>query len=407
MSFERLNDVSTVSICLLRFVSTEYEFHDPKMLFRLDLSQYVCLNNLNTSHHILLHSNRLHLIFYSMAKTKITPRDPKGAAARLAAQKAAKDAKTKPKHHPSKIFVTKPNSTKSPLVPARGAVSDDDSDSGVANTTSDSIPLPTLSSNRRKQTQPTQIKRRRDQHTTALREIRRYQRSTKLLTARRPMYRLIRDINKEIGLTKPMRFRSDALEALHAEAENYLVDLMGDSNLCAIHGKRVTLMPKDIHLAMKIRGDYDKYFGNPRFFPDGTDPLRLFRPRSGLRVQGFRDNTPRVFRDTGVNFQHSTKKTTLLRHQDYITDDEDADPDESAKQAAKRRAKEQKEADSDQEDTNYHNDKARQARAQRHSDSVAKWLREKKTRQEERQKLALFAKRTRAILEEDLLQKDK
>lgn len=46
----------------------------------------------------------------------------------------------------------------------------------------------------------------------------------------------------------------DAVEALQAAAESFVVSLMEDANLCAIHGKRVTIMPRDIHLARRIRG---------------------------------------------------------------------------------------------------------------------------------------------------------
>ena len=52
------------------------------------------------------------------------------------------------------------------------------------------------------------------------------------------------------------RFRHDALLALHEAAEAYLVQLFEETNLCAIHGKRVTIMPKDLQLARRIRGDY-------------------------------------------------------------------------------------------------------------------------------------------------------
>lgn len=50
------------------------------------------------------------------------------------------------------------------------------------------------------------------------------------------------------------RWRVDAIEALQTSAEDFLVHLFEDANLCAIHGKRVTIMVKDIHLARRIRG---------------------------------------------------------------------------------------------------------------------------------------------------------
>ena len=50
------------------------------------------------------------------------------------------------------------------------------------------------------------------------------------------------------------RFSHDALLALQEAAEAYLVRILEDANYCAMHAKRVTIMPKDIQLAKKIRG---------------------------------------------------------------------------------------------------------------------------------------------------------
>ena len=52
-----------------------------------------------------------------------------------------------------------------------------------------------------------------------------------------------------------LRFQSQALYALQEATEAYLVGLFEDTNLCAIHAKRVTIMPKDIQLARRIRGE--------------------------------------------------------------------------------------------------------------------------------------------------------
>ena len=54
-----------------------------------------------------------------------------------------------------------------------------------------------------------------------------------------------------------LRFQSSAIAALQEAAEAYLVGLFEDTNLCAIHAKRVTIMPKDIQLARRIRGEID------------------------------------------------------------------------------------------------------------------------------------------------------
>jgi histone H3/H4 len=89
--------------------------------------------------------------------------------------------------------------------------------------------------------------------TVALREIRRYQRSTELLMRKLPFQRLVREIaqNYRSGL----RFQLSSVMALQEAAEAYLVGLFEDANLCAIHAKRVTIMPKDIQLARRIRGE--------------------------------------------------------------------------------------------------------------------------------------------------------
>jgi histone H3 len=89
--------------------------------------------------------------------------------------------------------------------------------------------------------------------TVALREIRRYQKGTELLIRKLPFQRLVREIALEID--DKLRFQSTAVLALQEASEAYLISLFEDTNLCAIHAKRVTIMPKDIHLARRIRGE--------------------------------------------------------------------------------------------------------------------------------------------------------
>jgi histone H3 len=89
--------------------------------------------------------------------------------------------------------------------------------------------------------------------TVALREIRRYQKSTELLIRKLPFQRLVREIAKDF---KPdLRFQSSAVMALQEASEAYLVGVFEDTNLCAIHARRVTIMPKDMQLARRIRGE--------------------------------------------------------------------------------------------------------------------------------------------------------
>ena len=89
--------------------------------------------------------------------------------------------------------------------------------------------------------------------TVAPREIRRYQKSTELLIRKVPFQRLVREIAQDF--TTDLRFQSSAVMALQEASEAYLVGLFEDTNLCAIHAKRVTIMPKDIQLARRIRGE--------------------------------------------------------------------------------------------------------------------------------------------------------
>jgi histone H3 len=89
--------------------------------------------------------------------------------------------------------------------------------------------------------------------TVALREIRRYQKSTELLIRKLPFQRLVREIAQEFKTD--LRFQGSAVLALQEAAEAYLVGLFEDTNLCCIHAKRVTIMPKDIQLARRIRGE--------------------------------------------------------------------------------------------------------------------------------------------------------
>lgn len=98
--------------------------------------------------------------------------------------------------------------------------------------------------------------------TVALREIRRYQKSTDLLMSKLPFGRVVREIASEFVTgyysadqdAAGLRWQSHALLCLQEAAESYLVHLFEDVNLCAIHAKRVTIMQRDMQLARRIRG---------------------------------------------------------------------------------------------------------------------------------------------------------
>ncbi|XP_032067909.1 histone H3-like centromeric protein A isoform X2 [Thamnophis elegans] len=88
----------------------------------------------------------------------------------------------------------------------------------------------------------------------AMLEIRKYQKSTNLLIAKAPFSRLVREICLEYTRGLDMLWQSMALLALQEAAEAFLVHLMEDAYLCTLHAKRVTLHPRDIQLARRIRG---------------------------------------------------------------------------------------------------------------------------------------------------------
>ena len=87
----------------------------------------------------------------------------------------------------------------------------------------------------------------------ALREIRHYQKSSALLIRKLPFQRLVREIAQDFKTD--LRFQSAAILCLQEAAEAYLVGLFEDTNLCAIHARRVTITPKDLQLARRIRGE--------------------------------------------------------------------------------------------------------------------------------------------------------
>jgi histone H3 len=89
--------------------------------------------------------------------------------------------------------------------------------------------------------------------TVALRQIRHYQKSTELLMRKLPFQRLVREIAQDFKMD--LRFQGNAITALQEASEAYIVSLFEDVNLMAIHAKRVTIMPKDLKLAHRIRGD--------------------------------------------------------------------------------------------------------------------------------------------------------
>ncbi|KAE9389620.1 histone-fold-containing protein [Gymnopus androsaceus JB14] len=121
---------------------------------------------------------------------------------------------------------------------------------------------PRRSSNaQQQQDDPPKKNRRFRPGTVALREIRKYQKSTDLLLRKLPFSRLVREIAQDMTTTTngdiyELRWQSSALLALQEATEAFLVHLFEDANLCALHAKRVTIMQRDIQLARRIRGPW-------------------------------------------------------------------------------------------------------------------------------------------------------
>ena len=110
--------------------------------------------------------------------------------------------------------------------------------------------------------------------TVALKEIRKYQKGTELLIRKLPFQRLVREIASYFKTD--LRIQSTAVLALQEAAEAYLVDLFEDSNLCAIHCKRVTVLPRDMQLSMRLRRDpwYWQYRSGESLAPYPTAAIK-------------------------------------------------------------------------------------------------------------------------------------
>lgn len=103
--------------------------------------------------------------------------------------------------------------------------------------------------------------------TVALRQIRKYQKSSDLLIPKARFEGLSRELLPDFK--SDARFATNSVLAQQEACEAYLVGLFENANLCAIHGKRVTILPKDITLARRVRGDILNYPLN-EYTSDGT-----------------------------------------------------------------------------------------------------------------------------------------
>ena len=96
--------------------------------------------------------------------------------------------------------------------------------------------------------------------TVALREIRRYQKSTDLLIRKLPFQRLVRDHAQDIGNVvdpnETFRFTKSSILALQEATEAFVVELFEDANLAAIHAKRLTIQKKDLIFVQRVRNGF-------------------------------------------------------------------------------------------------------------------------------------------------------
>ena len=97
-------------------------------------------------------------------------------------------------------------------------------------------------------------KKRMQRGMQALKEIQKYQKGSELLIKRLPFQRVVKEIAQK--QMEGLRFESAAIMALQEAGEAFLVGVMEQANLCTIHAKRVMIMPRDIQLARRIRGDF-------------------------------------------------------------------------------------------------------------------------------------------------------
>jgi len=89
--------------------------------------------------------------------------------------------------------------------------------------------------------------------TVALREIAKYQKGTQLLLRKAPFQRLVRSL--ATAQKENLRWSASAVAALQEAAESHVISLLADTNLCSLHGKRVTIMSRDVQLARRLRGE--------------------------------------------------------------------------------------------------------------------------------------------------------
>lgn len=93
-------------------------------------------------------------------------------------------------------------------------------------------------------------KRKKKASKNAIKEIKVEQKKTSLIIPKAPIHRLITELAKNYKVD--LRFKSEAYAALHAAAENHVIEVLSKANKCAIHDKRETIQSKDMRLALDL-----------------------------------------------------------------------------------------------------------------------------------------------------------
>lgn len=133
--------------------------------------------------------------------------------------------------------------------------------------------------------------------TVALREIRKYQRGDELLLRKLPFQRLVREI--AATMKNDVRFQGSAILALQEASEAYLVDLFQDTNLCAIHAKRVTIDARDMRLARRLRGEYTS-MGAASWFDEETQATPRAAPNRATSTATSSKAQPKQKKETAA-----------------------------------------------------------------------------------------------------------
>ncbi|KAJ1355243.1 centromeric DNA-binding histone H3-like protein cse4 [Parelaphostrongylus tenuis] len=115
----------------------------------------------------------------------------------------------------------------------------------------------------------------------ALRKVRHLQRTTGLIILRLPFQRVVRDVAREVlrkrNINGEFTWQANALLALQEATEVYLACLFDDTNLAAIHARRITIMPRDMQLVRRLRGENSTMSATSELYYGNLEELKVLR----------------------------------------------------------------------------------------------------------------------------------